>query len=1033
MFKRLLLSTVSVLFIVFGSMTTVFAQGGTGMLDVQFNDEAGSAVAGVSVTISNASSGLTRTVTTNSDGSVRMELPPGTYELSSSASGFNSVVIETVAVRLGGRAKLSVPLVASTIEEIITYGSSRQLMSSATAENSLNISLDEVTRMPVPRNIEAVALLAPSTTPGDVNFGEEKTLVSFGGASVAENAYYINGMNVTNFRNGLGGASVPFEFYDQFQIKSGGYSAEFGRSLGGVLNAVTKTGSNDWNSGIVTYYSPEGARSTSPDTLRSNGDLYDLNSENEGSGYTADVYVSGPIIKDRLFFYALYEQRNATEGFNTRGAPEIWNDREIDNGFWGGNLLWNITDSHSLAYTTFTDERERVNQQYEYDLDALEKGDERGLSTEFRGGTNQILRYDGQWGDSFGVSALYGENNYDLTTVSTTDQDCPYIVDTSDGAIPGNLSLFPGCEANFQIALGGDTREAYRLDLTWYLGNHTIRGGLDSETNTSNSASTYSGTDFRTDGSKGVYYRYYTWPVGTVLANQGTVLDYNGDGTDVQGIRYRLSEVGGAFETNSTAWYIEDTWDISANLTVSVGIRNETFENLNGNGEGFVKIEDQWGPRLAASWSPSGDADSRVYATWGRYHIPVANNTNVRLSGAELGIQRFFAFDGAYDEPSFAPTNRDAEGVPTSTEVGEVIVFANGVTPDSSQLSDQNLRPMYHDEFILGYERGFGDGWLGGISYIQRDLASTVDDILIDEAVDALGYAHTGDAGGYVLSNPGFDVTIPYDQGMADPDEFLGDGTTANPCYQRTDHIVDASGTTHCAVASGMLQETVFPADLLGYPKGDRTYKAVEFTIERATEQFNLIGSYVYAKNRGNTEGYVKSDNGQDDAGITQDFDQPSLMDGAYGYLPNDRRHSLKLFGSYYATDRLLLGSNILMQSGRPTNAFGIEHPSGTPIYGDTYYVTNATTGDLNFIPRGTYGRTDTVFRIDVSAIYSFNWADRADVELRAEIFNLLDASATTEVYEFAELSAGVPDNRLGASTAYQTPRYLRLGATIRF
>lgn len=76
--------------------------------------------------------------------------------------------------------------------------------------------------LPVARNIESVALLAPGTVLGDSGFGEEKELISFGGASVGENAYYIDGLNVTNFRNGLGGSSVPFEFYDQFQIKTGG-------------------------------------------------------------------------------------------------------------------------------------------------------------------------------------------------------------------------------------------------------------------------------------------------------------------------------------------------------------------------------------------------------------------------------------------------------------------------------------------------------------------------------------------------------------------------------------------------------------------------------------------------------------------------------------------------------------------------------------------------------------------------------------------------------------------------------------------
>ena len=59
---------------------------------------------------------------------------------------------------------------------------------------------------------------------------------------MAENQIYINGLNVTNFRNGLGFSNVPYEFYEQFQVKTGGYSAEFGRSTGGVINAVTKSG-----------------------------------------------------------------------------------------------------------------------------------------------------------------------------------------------------------------------------------------------------------------------------------------------------------------------------------------------------------------------------------------------------------------------------------------------------------------------------------------------------------------------------------------------------------------------------------------------------------------------------------------------------------------------------------------------------------------------------------------------------------------------------------------------------------------------
>ncbi|MDZ7645489.1 MAG: hypothetical protein U5K76_15500 [Woeseiaceae bacterium] len=189
-----------------------------------------------------------------------------------------------------------------------------------------------------------------------------------------------------------------------------------------------------------------------------------------------------------------------------------------------------------------------------------------------------------------------------------------------------------------------------------------------------------------------------------------------------------------------------------------------------------------------------------------------------------------------------------------------------------------------------------------------------------------------------------------------------------------------------------------------------------------------MAGSYTWSKNEGNTEGYVKSDIGQDDAGITQDFDIPQLMDGAFGFLPNDRRHKLKFWTSFQASDRLTLGANLFMQSGRPINAFGNGHPNGTPAYGDTFYLQDED-GNYNFVPRGTAGRTDWITRLDLAAIYSFRWQDRATIELRAEIFNVLNGESVREVYEFAEDN---PSQYL-LPTSYQRPRYLRFGAAIRF
>src|SRR6185312_16251288 len=102
---------------------------------------------------------------------------------------------------------------------------------------------EQIAKIPVPRDITDVALLAPGTVRGDAAFGN---LASFGGASVAENAYFVNGFNITDSFKGLQFAAIPFQAIAQQQVKTGGYGAEFGRALGGVVNIVTKRGTNEF-------------------------------------------------------------------------------------------------------------------------------------------------------------------------------------------------------------------------------------------------------------------------------------------------------------------------------------------------------------------------------------------------------------------------------------------------------------------------------------------------------------------------------------------------------------------------------------------------------------------------------------------------------------------------------------------------------------------------------------------------------------------------------------------------------------------
>ena len=210
-----------------------------------------STTAGYTVKVKNPATGLERTLSISDDGSFRFaSLPSGSYQIQIIKNG--AVVAEdNVRVSLGANARASFDLaqVSDSGPEVIqVLGARISSIDLTTADSGLVITDAEIDRMPINRDLTSVALLAPGAVKGDSAFGNT---ASFGGSSVAENACYINGLEVTNTRQGLGCGEVPFEFYDQFQVKTGGYSAKFGRATGGTINTTTKSGTNEWEFAAV--------------------------------------------------------------------------------------------------------------------------------------------------------------------------------------------------------------------------------------------------------------------------------------------------------------------------------------------------------------------------------------------------------------------------------------------------------------------------------------------------------------------------------------------------------------------------------------------------------------------------------------------------------------------------------------------------------------------------------------------------------------------------------------------------------------
>jgi hypothetical protein len=231
----------------------------------------------------------------------------------------------------------------------------------------------------------------------------------------------------------------------------------------------------------------------------------------------------------------------------------------------------------------------------------------------------------------------------------------------------------------------------------------------------------------------------------------------------------------------------------------------------------------------------------------------------------------------------------------------------------------------------------------------------------------------------------------------------------------------------------GNLRTVTVPGARLS-PEAKRKYQAMEFFFDGNWDKFFLQGSYTYAKSIGNTEGGVKSDIGQNNTSVTQDFDYIELTVDTFGYLPNDRRHSLKLFGSYEITDEWTVGMNLLVQSGRPVNCLGDldrdpTRAPGTLPNPDTFdphpYGSSFMRCLNSPVPRGTAGRLPWTSNVDMNVAWAPNFAE--GLQFKVDVFNLLNSRKVTSVSEVAEDAAtGSQLETYLAPTSFQAPRTVR-------
>lgn len=966
----------------------------------------GDASGSYTVTATNVDTGTSRTIETTADKSFRLAgLPIGSYEVVVVKDGV-TVAQRIVRVALGSNANADFDM-AGNIEEVVVEGQLITSVDTYTMDSGLVIGETQIDAMPVARNLTAVSLLAPGVVLGDSDFGSGNTasFASFGGASIAENSCYINGLEVTNTRQGLGCSSVPFEFYKEFQVKTGGYSAEFGRTTGGVINSVTKSGGNTWEFGATMNWSP--------DALRSEGQV------SRGDGGTGAVFrdtsvaetdemdytfsASGPIIQDKLFIYALVNPRDSEQKFTQATGTQRYNGvntyrvREssgTDNMFWGTKIDWDIAENHRLSYTGFSDRNDAEERVFAYDAETSTIGEETGGFTRLRGSEANSLNYTGYFGNDLTVSAMAGKIETEYTT-DPLNLDCP----TVGGSLTDGTDV-EGCGPGGSIGDNFDENTQYRLDVNYVLGDHALKAGLDIQERASTRV---------TVPVAGHSWEYQSLEAGGSIQGDSGALYTNNTGAAMDIVSDRIFVGGGSFSSDLTAFYIEDQWQINDEWMVSIGLRKDQFEGEGTTGKQLFDFDTDIAPRLGFTWDFMGDGVSKVYGTWGRYYLPMANNTIYRAASGVSDVTTFYTFNGIDPETGIPTGINPVNG----TEANSSFVSSVSTIPEKDIFQAQEADPFARDELILGFETAVNDNLLVGVRGIYREVTSALDDYC-----GAYAWPYC------VMVNPG-EASSWYKDG------YYWDGEN----LVVEDELFDGSPD------SGSL--TKYSKETIGLPEAKNEYRAIQAELTYSDEKMNWKFIYTWSRSTGNFEGAVKSDIDQADAGITQDFDFPALMDGAEGYQANDRRHVFKLFGSYDFTEDLSLGINATLASGRPLSAFGKAYPSDDPnvygSYGDTFYHWNDLNGDgeaqqneYSFYPRGEIGRTPWTFNVDASARYRF-MVSGVDMVASLDIFNLFDSQEALSTNEHYERNAGTLNQYYGAAYSWQNPRSVRMGLQANF
>jgi Carboxypeptidase regulatory-like domain len=673
------------------------SQASTGQIAGIVTDTQGAAISKATVTAKNSQTGLSRSTTSNDDGLYSIVLlPPGVYSVSGEATGFATTNVRDVEVSVGRTFDLKISMGASGVQEVVNVTAGAIQVQTTRSESDSVLNQQALDNLPINgRRFQDFVTLTP-TAQVDPSRGQ----ISLAGQRGINSNVNVDGADYNNpFFGGIRGGersnnafTIPQESIKEFQVIAAGYSAEFGRSTGGIVNAVTKSGNNNWHgSGFYSIRPKEAAKSNDffravgADILARTGKVVELTPAPTQQQFGGSF--GGPVKKDKAFFFVAYEQQR------------FRNNRQV---FFDPLTLTTAAANTQEAFNfylglqepfTQTNDAKALTGRFDYEINAMHR-----FNVRYGYSKNNALNANSVGNALFPttISALSNNGTELDSTNSVVGQFTSFFSSSvvnefrgqwvrEERPRPANslkplLSTAVGNDGTVSFLgqnIQFDRRTQISDSLTWSKGNHTLKFGgeynhifisqlfgfnQEGTFNVSTSGSSTANVNTILDILS--FTPGFTPPTGT------TTIANRFDSTAVTFSR-QIGNLMASYATNEIAFFAQDSWRVRPNLTLNFGIRQEAQYNpspeatnptLLNKVKGFqfpsghfadpTQIADspkQIGPRFGFAWDPWGNGKTVVRGFTGIYFartpllLFAGAENNWRLPAGDLSIQLPFS------------------------------------------------------------------------------------------------------------------------------------------------------------------------------------------------------------------------------------------------------------------------------------------------------------------------------------------------------------------------------------------------------